>query len=521
MSGSPLIPMESLAKRSWLEHVAGLGALIAIILFAFRNSVLAAMHVWWVSPTYSHCFLIVPISLWLVWERRRDLAHLDAAVEPRALWALPPLLLMWWLGEISTINEVRQFAVIAIVQIAILIALGTAVYRVIWFPVLYLFFLVPTGEYLIGPMQSFATSFTDASLNLLGVPHYTEGSVIELTNGRFQIAEACAGLRFLIATVALGVLFAYMMFHKWQKIVGFLLACVIVPLIGNGLRCVGIILLAHFTNNEYGAGADHLIYGWGFNVAILFVLIFLGSLIRDTPPDRKETAPRIQKRDTRARTLSVLAAAAVLVLVGPAVALWHDSRAISPDIASLNKPLVPKGWNARPSTDVWRPDFPGIDAELAVSLAMPSFEQSPPVDLFVGYYARGRTDHSLTSHVNTFWNDKTWIVLSSGSTVARLGSGTRSMQEWIISSPVEKRMVWSTYWVDGRFTDSLLHVKLLQAQAALGGHEGEAVVAVSTPINGTDDEARARLTSALAAVAQLPGRLNAANRRPDDFGTGN
>ncbi len=103
-------------------------------------------------------------------------------------------------------------------------------------------------------MQRFATRFVDASLNLLGVPHYTEGTVIELTNGRFEIAEACAGLRFLIATVTLGMLFAYLMYQHIDKVVLFLLASVIIPLIGNGLRCVGIILLAHLHQQRIWRG---------------------------------------------------------------------------------------------------------------------------------------------------------------------------------------------------------------------------------------------------------------------------
>ena len=220
----------------WLVHGLALGGLVALILVAFHDAVGAAIQVWWVSPTYSHCFLIVPIAAWLVWERRAILSDVAPNLEPRALWALPLLLLIWWMGELSTINEVRQFAVVAMVQVAIVSMLGLSVYRLIWFPALYLFFLVPTGEYLIGPMQNFATTFADVSLNLLGVPHFTQGTFIDLSNGRFEIAEACAGLRFLIATIALGVLFCYMMLRKWYKIVIFLLSCVVVPLIGNGLR---------------------------------------------------------------------------------------------------------------------------------------------------------------------------------------------------------------------------------------------------------------------------------------------
>jgi exosortase len=358
-----------------------------------------------------------------VWERRGRLTGLYPAVEVKALWALPPLLALWWMGALSTINEVQQFAVIGIVEVAIVAMLGVRVYRVIWFAALYLFFLVPTGEYLIGPMQRFATLFTDATLNLIGVPHYTEGTVIELTNGRFEIAEACAGLRFLIATVALGVLYAYLMFRKRLKIVLFLVACVLVPLIGNGLRVVGIILLAHFTNNKYGAGADHLIYGWGFNVAILLVLFLIGSFFRDPIFDDAKGEPETEHLDTLKRTAVVFAATALVIGIGPAVALWHDSRLIAPDIASLNAPLRLHDWHSDAATGLWRPVYTGIDAEREASLMSNRPGTTIPVELYIGYYGQARTGHSVTAHVNKLWNVRAWTGLCRWNVHDELAQG--------------------------------------------------------------------------------------------------
>jgi len=67
--------------------------------------------------------------------------------------------------------------------------------------------------------------------------------------------------------------------------------------------------------------------------------------------------------------------------------------------------------------------------------------------------------------------------------------------------------------VDGHFVTSLLKVKLLQAAAALRGHEGQAVIALSTPVMGTPDEARYRLAQVFSNQDQLPARLEQANRR--------
>ena len=99
----------------------------------------------------------------------------------------------------------------------------------------------------------------------------------------------------------------------------------------------------------------------------------------------------------------------------------------------------------------------------------------------------------------------------SGFVTATLAGNPVRFQEWIITSPVEKRMVWSAYWVDGRFTTSLLQVKLRQAAAALKGHEGQAVLVLSTQMEGSLQDARTRLSRTLLALNQLPVRLQDAN----------
>ena len=474
-------------SHAWRNHVVALGAVLALILVEFRSAISAAVTVWEVSPTYSHCFLILPIVGWLIWEQKDVFRKIRPAVEPRILLLILPLLALWWLGELSAVNEVRQYAVIGLMQIAIIALLGPRVVRQIWFPVLFLLFLVPTGEYLIGPMQRFATRFVDISLNILGIPHYTEGTLFELTNGRFEIAEACAGLRFLIATVTLGILFAYLVYQRIYKVVLFLLASVAIPLIGNGLRCVGIILLAHFTNNEYGAGADHIVYGWGFNVAILLVLIFVGSLFRDEPKSSSPlTAPPAGRPDAVMAIVAVAALAAVLISAGPAWALWRDHGSASLDRDVIQNALESAGWHEDEPTDNWRPYFPEADARF-----LQERDVVEPVNLFIGYYARPRAGRSVIAHLNRPWDDNVWNPSGGAEVSAKLGSASIKLNEFIINSGSGSRLVWFTYWADGTVTNNPLFVRLLQAKAALGGHEGQAIIAVSTPLDGPVDEAPA------------------------------
>jgi exosortase A len=499
---------DSATTKAWLRHGVALAGLLLLILIAFHASVAAAVTVWTISPTYSHCFLIIPIVLWLIWEKRAILASLSPSLAPQALIVMPFLALLWWMGELAAINEVQQYAVVMLMQAGIVALLGVNVVRALWFPFFYLLFLVPTGEYLIVPMQHFATRFVDISLNLLGVVHYTEGTTFELTSGRYEIAEACAGLRFLIATVTLGALFAYMMFRKIHKAALFLIACVAVPLIGNGLRCVGIIMIAYLSGNEYGAGADHIVYGWGFNVAILLVLGALGYRFRDDFSDKTDVRPSLPAPAQKLALITALAA--LVVSAGPAMAWWHDNYFVRPDMTAIADPFQTAAWTKGPASASWHPEFAGADIQTAGSI---SEGGATPVDLYLGYYARPRPGHSMTAHFNRFWEDRTWTLADSGNVTASFAGSPVQFQEWIVASQLEKRVIWSTYWVNGRFTTSLLRVKLLQAAAALQGHEGQAAVALSVPLDTTPEEARLRLSAALSALDQLPARLDRTNKQ--------
>lgn len=502
------IPSESMS-RAWRTHLLALGALLALILVDFHHDVFAALTVWMVSPTYSHCFLILPIVGWLIWDKRDVLRAMQPVVEPRAILLFLPLLALWWVGQLSAVNEVTQYAVVGMMQVAILVTLGPGVVRQIWFPVFFLVFLVPTGEYLTGPMQRFATRFVDIGLNALGIPHYTEGTVFELTNGRFEIAEACAGLRFLIATVTLSILFAYLSYNRIHKIVLFLLASVLIPLIGNGLRCLGIILLAHFTSNALGAGADHIIYGWGFNVAILLAVILVGSAFRDVPTEPPATRTAIGSHPKAAAPVALIAfMAAVLVSAGPAWALWRDRQSVTLDRSIIPAALTSAGWREGTTADGWSPYFPGADIQ--VEEARDGVE---PVNLFIGYYARPEGGHTVTARPNRPWDDKAWLPSGGREVNVALGALPIVLNEFTISSKTGRRLVWYIYWAGGAVTNNPLLVRFLEAKAALSGHGGQAIIAVSTPLNDAPETVRARLRAAFSSLGPVSQALHDVERR--------
>ncbi len=495
----------------WTLHLSVLGGLLLVLGVLNWQPIAAAVTVWWVSPTFSHCFLIIPVSAWLIWGKRHQLSALTPSAWPRALWFAIPVIAVSFVGTLASVNELQQLALMAFVQILALAVLGPAVYRTILFPSLYLFFLVPMGEYLIGPLQRFTTSFIDVWLGWLGILHYTEGNVIQLANGTYQVAEACAGLRFLIATIAVGTLFAHFSYRKWHKIGLFLIVCVIVPIIGNGFRALGIVLLAHFSDNRIAVGADHLIYGWGFSVAILAVLMYVGNKFADpAEPQTGEPPPPVHSTPVNALPIALLIALVAISAV-PAFAAWRAHGETVPDAAAFAAPPQLRGWSTEPVSRDWAPLYADADAHLQFAMRDAN-GFAPAVDVFVAYYTDQTEGRSLISSQHKMWDEDIWHPVREGQAKARFGDAPVQVRELLLGNGGTHRLVWWTYVSNGAFTTSAMDVKLNRVRSALLGGNGAAMIAVSTLVDSDLDAARARLQQAAMALGPVKARIDLAKK---------
>ena len=140
---------------------------------------------------------------------------------------------------------------------------------------------LPDGSATSGTLT---TVFVDHGLRILHIPAYITGYTIEIPEGTFLIAEACAGLRFLIAAVAFGCLYALLMYRGWLRRAVFIAVSVVVPVIANGFRALGIITLGHLLGSAQAVEADHVLYGWVFFSIVILILIALGLPFRQDQP---------------------------------------------------------------------------------------------------------------------------------------------------------------------------------------------------------------------------------------------
>ena len=166
-------------------------------------------------------------------------------------------------------------------------------------PLLYLYFLVPFGDFLTPRLQDITTWFIRHGLDILGIPAFIDGYVIEIPQGTFFVAEACAGLRFLIASIAFGCLYALMMYRSPVRRGLFILVSIIVPIIANGFRGLGIVVLGYLLGSAQAAAADHIIYGWLFFSLVILLLIALGLPFREDTLPIDPRRPRCPARRCR------------------------------------------------------------------------------------------------------------------------------------------------------------------------------------------------------------------------------
>jgi exosortase len=263
---------------------AGVVTALAVAVFA---PILYYMGIHWkTDANYSHGFLVAPLALYFAWERLPRLKR--APIDP-TWWGLVPLVIgslslaVGRLGvELMTMRAAFVFTLIGIV----LLTLGRSIGRILAFPLLFLFLMVPLPQSLVNiiafPLQLIAAKIGVNLLHTIGVPVFLEGNIIHLSDSRLFVAEACSGLRSLMALGTLGVVFAYFFRKYWLERVILVLSTIPIAILVNALR-VGLTgYLAYRYGSEAAQGAIHQVEGFftfGIATAVLMLEAWVLSLV--------------------------------------------------------------------------------------------------------------------------------------------------------------------------------------------------------------------------------------------------
>ena len=254
-----------------------------VVLFIADWRAMAAQ--WWDTSTYNHILLVPAILGWLVALRRRELARLV----PEAWWpgliVVAGAVFVWVLGSFAGLSLARQVGAVVMLQGAALALLGPRVSAGLCFPLAYMLFLVPFGDELIPLLQTITAWITMALLGVSGIPAVLEGVFITTPTALFKVAEACSGVKFLIAMSAFAVLAANLCFRTWPRRIVFVAATLALAVLANGVRAWGTVIVAHYRGVEFASGFDHIFYGWIFFAVVIALVLAVGWRWFDRAPD--------------------------------------------------------------------------------------------------------------------------------------------------------------------------------------------------------------------------------------------
>jgi len=473
---------------SWRLPLLTLFVVELAILLLYRRTGLAMVEIWDRSGTFAHAWIVPPISLWLVWRRRTELLTRLPRFVP---WLLLPMALLgiaWLLGDLVAINAVTQLSFTALLVLAVPLCLGWSAARVIAFPLLFLFFAVPIGEFMLPVMMEWTADFTVMALQLSGVPVYREGLSFVIPSGYWSVVEACSGVRYLIASTMVGTLFAYLNYNTLRKRLIFVGVSILLPVLANWFRAYMIVMLGHLSNNTIATGVDHLIYGWVFFGIVMLALFLIG--MRWADPERKAdvaAAPAPQVPAGAAARSVVMAAVALLMVAAPVMAIERiTARETGGKVALKSPELEGQGWQRTAQLfPAYQPRFENPRAEFQ---GLYDKSGGSVVGVYVAYYRDQDYQSKLISSNNVLAaaDGKEWRANSQGEMALQVGNESLALRTAELrdlnlrgaSQQTKRLQAWEIYWVDGRWTHSEVRAKLYGAWARLMGHGDDAAVLV-------------------------------------------
>lgn len=459
-----------------------LSALLLLQVALYYPTYWSMIEIWWRSETFAHGFFIFPISAYLIWRRRKSLSSVEIHSDWRALVFLIGLSFFWLVANAIDVVVVQQFAVVAMLPVLLWLCLGWRMLVALSFPLLFLLFAVPFGDFLVYPLMKFTATFTVHAIRMVGIPVFWEGLYFSLPSGSWSVVEACSGFRYILASLTLGALYAYLTYHSIWRRAGFMLFALVVPIVANGLRAFMIVMIGHFSGMELAVGVDHLIYGWVWFGIVMFVMFWIGSFWQDKREKVIDDDDLANNNNQKTCGSLFVLPVALGVLILPAW-LAISTNDVTTDTALIKLPSQMNEWRLLDDEKLsqWQPFYQGATQELQATYS----NGQVTVGVNIATFAGQQQDSELASgsHSLTEGDQKVWKELFRSGHVEHFDDYDIELTQARIKSNQQNLLVWQWKYFDGVRTSSDFYIKVLEAWEKIkGGSEmGAALIVFVEP----------------------------------------
>lgn len=265
--------LEKLQSQTILENKIKIGTLFVLVILLFAPVFAKLIDTWSTQEDYSHGFFVLPISLYMVWQKREKLHSLAL----RPVWKGFPVFLLgiltYWVSFLTKFHTLTHLSMILILFGVLLFLMGWELTRELSVPVLFLLFMfpIPSSYYILitNPLKLMITKISTQMLHFIGVPVFREGNLLFLPSTQLEVAEACSGIRSLYSYLMLSCLFAFITPKRLAKMI-LILSTFPLAILVNIFRVTGTGILANSYGPNVAQGFFHQFTGF-----ILFILGFI------------------------------------------------------------------------------------------------------------------------------------------------------------------------------------------------------------------------------------------------------
>ena len=268
------------------------GLVTGVILLYFQT-LLRLQGEWDTNIYYSHGYLMVPLSVWLVWRKWETLSTLP--VMPS--WAGVPVLLaglfLFVIGVRAEILFFQGVSLLFVLAGIVYCLAGIKILKACLFPIGLLAYMIPLPYLLLDPigfpMKQFAASATTGILQAFSVPIVADGVYLFMPNYTLVVEDICNGLRSLISMTMVSTVLAYVLLpnilDRWILV----LSSLPIALVANILRILLTAVLGYYVSGELAQGFLHELSGLFVFFASLGGLLLLERVLswkyqEDTSP---------------------------------------------------------------------------------------------------------------------------------------------------------------------------------------------------------------------------------------------
>ena len=297
------------------------------------------------------------------------------------------------IGELGADIFTDRLSILFLFFGCVWLCFGFEVVKLLKFPLAFLFLMLPLPGFLYRnitfPLQLLSSRLSVNLMNAFGVLAYREGNIIDMGFTRFEVAEACNGIRFIMPLITVGVLFAFAKKRQWWE--RLVLLCVTIPLaiFANVLRIAGTGFLSTFWGSEVAQGFFHSFSGWAVFMGCfgIFLLVDLSLKRFSKPTPEKPGAAfsgAIREKGLTLKVVPILLGAALILSANAIVSVYGSVHPMSLKRPLSEFPLSLNGWQGRTETMdplIW--DRVGAQEYIMIDYQS---EEKRPVEFYTAFY---------------------------------------------------------------------------------------------------------------------------------------